>query len=258
MKVGYLSLGTLALDGFWEMSEEGFQPFQVHKTVFDYDRWGLSDRARRIGFLDLEDRESGALASWKLGEKGNSMEVSGDWGKLKHGDNLQADQLSGKAVWSLAGGSGFHREQSATAFDSVDPLDISRTSRLHTLRWRLGPVEPDIRYKFQSWQDRAISAGRAAGYRLEETGFGLKSRPGGMINWRASFVRGVSDSLEVDTWQTQRDSRTYNVGITTSQVAGMRLVGEGTMRSIEQPDLPEQTTRRFRHHRRRRRKRPSP
>lgn len=240
---GDLSLGTLAVDGFWEMSEEGFKPFQVHKTVFDFDRWGLSDRARRVGFLDLEDREAGAVASWKLGQNNHSLEVTGDWGTLAHGENLTADQLSGQATWSLAGGSGFHREQTAAAKDSVDPLDISRTSRLHALRWKLGPVEPDVRYKFQSWQDGAITGARASGFRLEEMGVGLKSTAGGLMDWRASFVRGVADSLVADTWQTQRDSRTYNVGLTTSQVAGMRLVGEGTFRSIEQSDSPDQTTR---------------
>lgn len=238
-----IGMGNLSMTGFWEKSEEGFKPFQVHKTVFDYDRWGLSDRARRIGFLDLEDQESGAQASWKLGENQRRLEVTGDWGQLRHGENLKADQLSGKAVWAWGGASGLHREQSANANDSVDLLEIKRASRLHAVRIKLGPIEPDVRYQLQSWDDGAITSGRASGFRLEETTVGLKSTPGGMMDWRVSFKRGLADSLIDNSWQTQRDSRTYNMGLTSSLVAGMRLVGEGTLRSIEHSEGPDQTTR---------------
>jgi len=237
------SLGTWAVDGFWEKSEEGFKPFQVHKTVFDYDHWGLSDRARRRGFLNQKDQESGATASWRLGKERHSLKIKGQWGQLSHGQSVNADQLSGQADWVFAGGSGHHKEQSATAADDTDPLDISRTSRLHSLQWRIGPVIPDVRYKFESWQDGAIGPGRAAGFRLEETSVGLKSAPGGFLDWRASFKHGIADSLQGQDWKLQRDSRTYNGGITTSLVAGMRLVGEGTVRRIEHSDSPDQTTR---------------
>jgi len=236
-------IGTLEFDGFWEMSEEGFQPFMVHKTVFDYDKWGLSDRARRLGFLGQRDQESGATAAWKVGKDRHKLEITGDWGNLEHGEALKADQLSGQAVWSLAGASGYHREQSASANDSNDPLDISRTSRLHQVRWNLGWFEPDFSYRFQSWEDQAITGGRAAGFRLEETGIGLKSSSAGFMDWRASFKRGLADSLVGATWLTQRDSRTYNVGMTSSQVAGMRLVGEGTVRRVRNSGTPDQTTR---------------
>ncbi len=237
------SFGSLAVDGFWEMSEEGFKPFQVYKTVFDYDRWGLSDRARRFGFLNQRDSETGATAIWKMGAEGKNLEIKGNWGNLVHGNDLKANQVFGQANWSLAGGSGLHREQSATASDTVDPLDIQRVSRLHQIRWGLGPVEPDVRYHFQSWNDGAIQGGRAAGYRLEETGFGLKSRSGRVLDWRLSFKRGLADSLVSGVWHTQRDSRTYMAGVTSSLVGGMRLVSDGTVRQILQPGGPEQTTR---------------
>ncbi len=237
------SLGSLALDGFWEKSEEGFKPFQVHKTVFDYDRWGLSDRARRSGFLDQSDRETGASAIWKLGEARKKLEIKGTWGNLSHGNDLTADQLFGQANWTLGAASGLHREQSANASDVVDPLDINRISRLHQIRWGLGPIEPNAIYHFQSWQDGAIQGTRAAGFRLEEIGFGLKSTAERAVDWRLSFKRGLADSLVSGSWQTERDSRTYVAGITSSLVGGMRLVGEGTVRQILQPGGPEQTTR---------------
>ncbi len=243
MNLASLPLGTMELDGFWEKRDAGFKPFQVHKTVFDYDRWGLSDRARRVGFMEQRDQESAVKASWKLGQEHSKLEVTGEWGKLEHGENLNADQISGQAIWVLAGGKGYHREQTASAVDSVDPLDISRTSRLHKISWKLGPVEPDLNYQFQSWRDGVVAAGRAGGFRLEETGFGLKSTAGGLMDWRVSFKRGVADSLMNGVWQNQRDSRTYNGNLSTSLMAGMRLVGEGTLRQIEHADGPDQTTR---------------
>ncbi len=243
LRLGGQSLGVLKVDGFWELSEEGFKPFQVHKTQFDYDRWGLSDRARRVDFLNERDSETGATASWQLGAPGTNINLKGNWGSLAHGDNLQADQIQLQAGWALAGGAGFHREQSASASDNNDPLEINRRSRLHQLSWKVGPVEPDVRYHLQSWEDAAIGGSRASGFRLEETGFGLKSTPGRKVDWRLSFKRGVADSLMSGTWKTERDSRTYMAGVTSPMVAGMRLVGEGTMRQIIHSDGPEQTTR---------------
>ncbi len=243
LNLGNTSLGLVEFDGFWEMSEEGFKPFQVHKTVFDYDRWGLSDRARRIGFLDQKDQESGATASWTMGQDNKKIELKGNWGSLRHGQSLEADQLMGQAVWALAGGSGLHREQGATAADGIDPLDIQRTSRLHQIRWKLGPVEPDVRYKMQSWQDATIGSNRAAGFSLEETGFGLKSTSGQSFDWHLNFNRGLADSLVTGSWKTERDSRTYQAGLISSLIGGMRVVGEGTLREIKHNEGPDQSTR---------------
>jgi hypothetical protein len=238
-----IGLGTLGIEGFWEKQDAGFRPFQVHKTVFDYDKWGLSDRARRYKFLDERDQESGVTSVWKVGKDRKSLDISGNWGRLVHGENLEADQLSGKATWALAGGAGQHMEQRATAKDEFDPLDIDRVSRLHKVRWTLGPVQPDVSYKFQSWQDGAINGQRATGFRLEETGVGIKSPGGGGLDWRLNFQRGLADSLYTGRWDNKRDSRTYQGGVSTSLTAGMRLVGEGTVRNVLQSDGPEQTTR---------------
>jgi hypothetical protein len=237
------SLGSLSLGAFWERQEAEFRPFQVHRTVFSYDRWGLADRARREGFLTEQNTEAGIDASWRTGQAGRSLEIGGDWGTLSHGPDLQADRLAGKVDWQLAGGRGRHGMQSARAADSVDPLDITHRADRHQISWLLGPVVPTATYNFQQWEDSRIGAGRAAGYRLEELGGQLAAAPGRTLAWRLDFKRGLADSLVTGDWRLQRDSRTYGAGLTTGKFAGMRLVGEGTMRRVLSPDLPEQTTR---------------
>jgi hypothetical protein len=84
---------------------------------------------------------------------------------------------------------------------------------------------------------------RAAGFRIEEIGYGLGSAPGRGLSWKAEFQRGLADSLYADQWVLQRDSRTTRASVTTGRFRGMRLVGEGTLRRIESPSAPEQTTR---------------
>jgi len=236
--------GRASLRAFWEKQEADFRPFQVHKNVFDYDDWGLADRARRAGFLQEEDAESGVDASWKSGgETGNSLEFKGTLGSLSHGEYLKADRWSGALNWNLAGGRGRHSYRRARASDAIDPLDISHEDQTHALSWILGPVVPSVGYDLRQWDDAEISGGRAAGFRLEELGGGLASAPGRSLDWRLEFKRGLADSLVAGSWSLQRDSRTYQAGLTTGRLAGMRLVGEGTIRRILSPVTPEQTTR---------------
>jgi hypothetical protein len=125
----------------------------------------------------------------------------------------------------------------------VDPLDITRTSQNHRLSWRLGPVTPSGSFLSRRWEDARIPTGRAGGFRYEETGAGLAAAPGAPLDWRVDFKRGLADSLVAGDWQLQRDSRTFNGGISTGRYAGMRLVGEGTLRRILSPGQAEQTTR---------------
>lgn len=243
LSLGGRSLGELELVGFLERKDGQFHPFQVHKTIFDYDQWGLDDRARRQGFLAESERESRLAGTWRLGAKGKSLQVAGLVGSLRHGDSLAADQLEGTAQWQFLGGRGRHRLQEATADDSVDPLAIRRTNRSHDLSWQLGPVVPKVNHKIRRWQDGKIASNRAAGFQLEEYGVGLGSRPGQSLAWNVDFVRGLADSLRDDTWQLERDSRTTQAGISTGRFAGMRMVGEGTLRQIMRPGGEDQTTR---------------
>ncbi len=196
------SLGRTTVRAFWEKQDAEFRPFQVHKTVFDFDNWGLADRARREGFLDQENSEAGVDGLWQLGGPGKSLEIKGNLGRLDHGDNLEADRLSGTVKWQLGGGRGSHGQQTAHASDSVDPLDITHQSKNHQLSWILGPVVPVALYNFRQWEDAKISGGRSAGYRLEELGTGLASAPGRNLAWRLDFKRALADSLYLRAdWQ---------------------------------------------------------
>jgi hypothetical protein len=243
LSLGGVSLGHLDLTGFWENKEAEFKPFQVNKTVFDYDPWGLADRARRPGFLEQADRESGVQASWRTGGAQRGLRMKGNLGSLRHGASITADQLAGVVDWNFLGGKGNHILQSAEAADLQDPLDIRRDLRRHEVSWQVGPVVPKASYRFRRWRDGEITGGRAGGFRLEETGIGLASAPGRNLNWQVDFQRGLADSLYADQWDLERDSRTTRAGLTTGRFGGMRLVGEGTYRQIVQPGLPEETTR---------------
>ena len=243
LSLGDRQLGEVDLVGSWEQKDGEFKPFQVHKTIFDYDQWGLDDRARRLGFLDESERESRLAGTWRTGTEGDHLQMAGHLGSLRHGDSLAAEQLEGRAEWELWGGRGRHLVQKAQADDTADPLEIRRANRTHELSWSVGPLVPTVNHKLRRWEDGKITGARAAGYQLEEYGAGLASRPGGALAWNASFVRGLADSLTAGQWQLQRDSRTTRGGVSTGRFAGMRLVGEGTLRQIKQPGGQDQTTR---------------
>lgn len=243
LQVGGLNLGTVNLGGHFEQKDKNFEPFQVRKTIFSYNQWGLEDRARRTGFLQEFDRETGLDADWRIGSAGRRIKLMGHWGNLKHGSDLSAQQLRGQALWAWAGGSGNHILQDATAQDAFDPLDIKRRRSHHEVSWIIGPVVPVARYDFRRWVDSETNGSAANGFRLEETAVGLKSPPGASVQWRMEFQRGLADSLHAQKWSRQQDSRTFNGGLTTGRFAGMRLVGEGTLRRVFQANRPEQNTR---------------
>ncbi|MBE0564706.1 MAG: hypothetical protein IH621_02010, partial [Krumholzibacteria bacterium] len=233
--------GELELDAFYTSRQSRFTGFQLHKTVFDYDDWGLADRARREGFLAEGEREAGFGAGWHLGRERRSLSLSTDGATLRHGVSVAAERLRGRAVWKLAGGDGDHRVLVADARDDEDPLDVRRRNQRHAVSWAVGPVRPSGRWQKESWEDARMAAGRAAGYRLERWATGLAGS--GRLDWRAEFERGLADSLRAGRWERERDSRTATAAVTTSRIAGMRLVGEGTLRRTEQPDGTEESTR---------------
>jgi hypothetical protein len=243
LRVGGRALGKAGLEGYHEWQDAEFRGFMVNKTIFHYDGWGLSDRARREGFLDQDDRESGIAGNWKLGQKGRSLGLSGKMARLRHGENLEADRLALDLDWRLAGGRGVHRWQRAGARDRTDPLDIDHDNRENRLEWTLGPVRPSVAHKFRRWTDGAVQGDRAAGHRLEDLSLGLASAGQSKLDWRLGFTRGLADSLRAGNWRLEQESRTYSAGVTTDRLAGMRLVGETTVRQILSPGLPEQMTR---------------
>lgn len=243
LAVGGHSLGTVDLSGSWERRDGEFKPFQVHKTIFDYDEWGLDERARAAGFLDESERESRLDGAWRIGDTSRGLRLSGRLASLHHGADLNSDQAQGEARWNLWGGEGRHSVQQAKASDIQDPLAIRRTRRQHEVSWVLGPVVPSAHHRLRRWRDDEIRDGRAAGYQLEEYGAGLASGTGRRFTWHLDFSRGLADSLLSAQWRRERDSRTSRVGLTTGRFGGLRLIGEGTLRQVKRPEGEDETTR---------------
>lgn len=218
-----------------------FSGFQVHRTVFAYDDWGLADRARRAGFLDEGEREGRADLAWHLGRDRRAVDLAAEGGTLRHGGSIRAERGRLQGRWVLGGAEGDHRLLAAAARDDDDPLDVTRRTQRHGLAWTRGPVHPSVRWQDERWQDALAPAGRAAGYRLERWTAGLAGDRG--LDWRVEFERGLADSLRAGRWDRERDSRTTTAGVTTGRFAGMRLVGEGTLRQTKQPRGVDETTR---------------
>jgi len=239
-----LALGDFGLRGSWTRKGGQFHPFEVYKTVFDYTRWGLDERARAPGFLDEEESEAAYTASWKAGANGKNFDLDVQYARLEHGQTLTADRSSGRLAWELAGGQGRHSLERSQASDPGQDLAIARISSRHRMSWSLGQVTPSLRFNSRRWQDEAAATGqRAAGFQYEEYGAGLRWRPGSWGSWQADFVNGLSDSLRVGVWDRERESQTTHVGVTSGRFAGMRLVGEGTLRRLKRPSGQDETTR---------------
>lgn len=240
---GDQGLGRVGLTGFHERRDESFRPFQLRKNIFHYDSWGLSERARSDGFLEESDRETGLDATWSAGGRTRRVAARTHYGRLGHGQSLEATQGSVEGDWNWLGGRGRHREQRASATDAVDPLEIERRDSGHEMSWILGPLVPSGSYSRQEWLDRSRPGSAGAGYRITQFGYGLASAGAGGLNWRASFQRALADSLRGGQWTGERDSRTFQGGVTTGRLAGVRVVGEGTWRRTLLPTGQEESTR---------------
>lgn len=243
LAAGDRGLGSIESTAFLEVRQGRFHPFELRRSRFDYERWGLGERAARSGFLEEFDREMGWSARWTAGAKERRLALTMEAGGLDHGASLQADQQALQGEWSIFGARGRHREQRASASDDLDPLRIERENRAHELAWTLGPVTPSARYGRSQWRDGARTGLAGAGYRLTEFGYGLTSSPGGALSWRADFGRALADSLRDGAWGRERDSRTLQGNVTTGRWWGMRWVGEGTWRRTLRPDGREESTR---------------
>ncbi|MGD9548036.1 MAG: hypothetical protein AB7V45_10920 [Candidatus Krumholzibacteriia bacterium] len=237
------NLGSLGLSGFYTDRQAGFRGFQLHKDLFAYDVWGLGQRARRDGFLDEADRELQIGADWRWGRDRRELLLAYGRGSLDHGRDLSAERGTWTGSWALGGLEGRHSWLAATAEAAADPLDVASTDRSHQVGWARGWLRPQVIYRLSRWRDAAAGAAAAAGYRRESYGFQLRGIHGQAVDWTVSFERGLADSLRAGAWGRERDSRTLDAAVSTGQVAGVRLVGNGTIRRILSPGLPEQSTR---------------
>jgi len=240
---GERGLGRIELEAFYQARQARFRGFEPDRNVFDYDDWGLADRARRQGFLEEGDREAGARAAWRAGNEARNLALGGRVGSLHHGVATAAERVAATGEWALAGGKGRHDWLRARASDDADPLDSERETSAHRLSWRVGPVVPEGSYRLQRWEDAAATGAAAVGFRHEEWRGGLSGAPDGPLAWRAEFRRGRADSLRDGVWQEERDTRTTTAAVTSGRFGGMRLVGEATLRQIERPAGGDETTR---------------
>jgi hypothetical protein len=239
---GERSLGRFSLRGRHEFRNARFRSFLLQRDLFSYDRWGLGTRARRPGFLEQRDAETNLTAVWAAGEARRSLRMSGEYDRLGHGDDLEADLKILAAGWSWHGGEGESRWEWAGSRDRVDPLDIQRRQWRHQVAWGLLGMRPAAFYEREQWEDAASAGTSATGFRLRHWGGSLAVQPGRPWRWQLGWERGLADSLRGD-WRLERDSRTWRGEMATPRVAGMRLVADATWRRIRRPGGPESTTR---------------
>ncbi len=238
-----LAGGTLAASASHTDRGGFFQPLLSDRTIFDYERWGLADRARRANFLAQRDKVTDVATHWAAGDAGRRLALGGTWAHLAHGPDLTARrwQASGDAELGRAQWRGTMRR--ATARDRVDPLEVTRRDQDHQVVWQGRAVVPRVSYRRQEWTDAAIAGPRAAGYRLREYGGALAGPAAGTWSWDLGFDHGLADSLRTGAWQGVRDSRTWHARAGTPRVGGVRLVGEGTVREVHLPGGGTETTR---------------
>jgi len=238
-----LAGGELEAAAAFERRDDRFAPFLRHKTVYDYEGWGLGARARREGFLDERDQELHADVAWRTGEAGRRLQIGAAVGRLEHGADLQADRLAGSGSWEWEGGRGRHAWRRAVSEDGADPLDILRRDQQHELGWLVGPLRPHAGYRREMWRDDADTTAAGRGWRLEELSGGLGSAPGRPWSWDLTFTRGLADSLRGAGWERERDARTWQGTLTSPRLLGLRAVADATLREVRRPGGQDETTR---------------
>ena len=235
--------GELKADAMYERRGDNFVPFLVRRTVYEYEAWGLGDRARREGFLDEAYAELGGVAAWRIGGPGAQIELVGEAASLDQGEGLAATRYGGRGRWELRGLRGRHVWRQADSRDEVDPLDILRQDQDHELSWLVGPVVPRVRWDFERWRDDARTGDSGRGFARESLTGGLAAPPGGAWRWDLSYTRGLADSLRQTEWELERDSRTWQGALTGPRFWGLRAVANATLREVIRPDGEDETTR---------------
>lgn len=242
--LGGLVLGRVRVRARHDALDDGFRPFQIARDVFRYDRWGLGDRARREGFLEARDVETAASAGLDSGARGRHLSVDAEWGRLEHGNALEARRLDVAGDWGLGPVRGVSRYAEARSEDAVDPLDVRRFERRHDVALDLGPVRPSAGYDDEEYADTAADpAASAAGYHLRRWRGALASTPEAALAWKLGFERGLADSLRVGGWRRARDSRTGRWRVGTPSWGGVRLSADGVVRDVVVPDGRDLVTR---------------
>ena len=245
LRLGGRRLGSVALTAGHEQRDGGFRPFLLRRDRFDYERWGLGQRAARDGFLDERDAQSEVRGEWSAAGGGDArrLVLAGFWNRLRHGDALEADGWNARGEWRLWGFGGRSVWNGARAEDGDDPLDVRRRTQEHLFRVERGIVRPFASWRRRGFVDDAGTGPSARGHRRREWELGLESAPGRSLAWRTAFTRGLADSLYGEDWDRIRDSRTGRLHLGTPAVGGVRLSGDATVRTVVSPGSADQTTR---------------
>jgi hypothetical protein len=209
------------------------------RTTFEYEVWGLGERARRDGFLLERDRVVDGNLVWARGDTGAAVRIEATAASLDHGTSLAARRWQATGDWRWWNLAGRSTVRGATASDDADPLDITRDDQDHQLAWTIGPAVPRISYHREQWADDAA----VGGFRLERRGAGLGAAPGRPWRWDVVFERDQADSLRAAGWRRERDSDTWRGRIGSPRIGGVRATGEATVRAVTRPDGPAETAR---------------
>ncbi|MHB8079008.1 MAG: hypothetical protein ACYDIE_07120, partial [Candidatus Krumholzibacteriia bacterium] len=157
LRLGDRRLGRIALEATHENRDSRFQPFILHRDLFTYDRWGLAGRSSRAGFLDERDVESRVTGTWVAGGETRRARLAGEWGRLSHGDALDADRRSLDGQWHWDGWSGASLWERASASDRRDPLAVERRRQRQALVWTGRQARPGVSYEAEQWRDAAVT-----------------------------------------------------------------------------------------------------
>lgn len=236
-------IGTAGIKGHYRRRDTEFRSFITRDKLFNYTRWGLGRRAMQPSFMDEKDSESSVTGYWRIGQDNSRANLEITKEGMTHGQSLSANLIKTK---SSAMHNGFKWQgawEQADAQDSVDLLDINRELQSHKIAIQKGVIQPEVSWNKIEDIDSAAADTVSGGYRLELWRTGLKSSPELSTQWELSFERGLADSLRAGLWTRERDSRTSQIAMTSSQYLGMRFSGDGTLRKVKVPGGSDLTTR---------------
>ncbi len=245
LRSGNLPLAGGGLNLRGGLNERGgfFAPMLTDRTTFEYEMWGLGERAQREGFLQERDRVVDGVVNWARGDTGASLRLEGAAASLDHGTSLGARRWQVGGDWRWRQLVGRSSVRGATASDDADPLDVTRSDQDHDVAWTIGPAVPRVSYHAEEWSDAAATGDAARGFRYDRRGAGIGAAPSRPWRWDIVFERDRADSLRADGWRRERDSDTWRGRLGTPRLGGMRATGEATVRAVTRPDAADETAR---------------
>ena len=239
-------LGSVSLQGAWEDRDARFAPMQLRRTIFDYEAWGLGDRARRDGFLTRRDRQADAARRLAARRDRGRLDLAVAAGvaaaRRRRSSRRRRSRRSG--AWG-GGAAGTQLARGARRSDAVDPLDISAASSATTSpgAWSRCAGASPTRRRAVARRRRRPAARAGLPFRGERRAAGRRARR----------RRHAGASTSSATWPIRCATATGGASATAAPrrlAAGTRLDGRdapGGRRHAggrsSGPDGPDETTR---------------